>query len=271
VPDDPFEPSGRRRVADLDPLDALDVIEPDDPAPGGVLHRPATRPAALARLAAQAEPWVAWFGVRRLAATVATVVVVVAAGWWLLRAPAPPTEAGLPRAVTASSAPTVSGPPAEPAPAPTTTSTSRSVLVVHVAGAVAAPGVYELPGAARAADAVTAAGGATADAELDALNLAAPLQDGERVYVPIVGEPLPPPAPVSPGSANAPALPPGPVNVNRAAAEELQGLPGVGPATAQAIVADREANGPFASVDELERVRGIGPAKLAVIRPLVTV
>jgi competence protein ComEA len=87
--------------------------------------------------------------------------------------------------------------------------------------------------------------------------------------VPVVGEAVPPPVgpPEAPGSSVAP----GPVDLNRATATELDALPGVGPATAQAIVSHRDANGPFASIDDLEQVRGIGPAKLDAIRPLVTV
>jgi competence protein ComEA len=152
-------------------------------------------------------------------------------------------------------------------PASTTTA-APSAVVVHVAGAVAAPGVYELPAGARVVDGVAAAGGALVEADVGALNLAAVVADGQRVYVPRIGEPRPPelgPAP-APGSSVAA----GPVDLNAASAAELDGLPGVGPATAQAIVDHREANGPFASVDDLEAVRGIGPAKLEAIRAHVT-
>ena len=124
-------------------------------------------------------------------------------------------------------------------PSPPTIATGT--VVVHVAGAVVAPGVYELGAGARAADAVTVAGGASPEADVDALNLAAPLQDGERVYVPVVGEAVPPPVAAPTSSAAV-----GPVDLNRATVDELDGLPGIGPATAQAIVAHREANGPFA-------------------------
>ena len=269
MPDDPFE---QRRVADADPLAAFDVL-PSDPR----LRRPDAHPSHIARLRAQLEPWVAWFGLRRLAGTVVMIVAVVAAGWWLLRAPAPPTEAGLPRAGAAVPASTPPGTDAASAAGSgattgvtTTTVAVPAAIVVHVAGAVAAPGVYELPGGSRADDAVRAAGGATAGAELDALNLAAPLRDGERVYVPVEGEPAPPPPPAGAGPPEASAAPSGPVNLNAAGVDELEALPGVGPATARAIVTHRETNGPFASIDDLERVRGIGPAKLEAIRPLVT-
>ena len=108
-------------------------------------------------------------------------------------------------------------------------------------------------------DAVTVAGGPIADADLDGLNLAAPLADGQRVYVPHAGEVDP--AAVPSGGPAAPAesgddVHRGPVNVNTATADELEALPGVGPATAAAIVDDRTRNGPFVSVDDLERVPG---------------
>jgi competence protein ComEA len=209
------------------------------------------------------QPWVEWFGVRRLTVVAVTLIALVAGGWWLLRSPAPPTEAGLPYAATTTTA-TSSAPPTSLARAPTT---SAADLVVHVAGAVVHPGVYRLPGGSRADAAVDAAGGPSADADLDALNLAAPVTDGERVYVPAAGEVVVPAVGASPGAAT---TVPGPVDINRATAEELDALPGIGPATARAIVDHRESNGPFAAVDELEDVRGIGPAKLDAIRDLVT-
>jgi len=261
VPDDrdPFE-----RLRSAGPLDP----DPLDPLAERTLARPRPGQPALGLLRERAEPWVAWFGVRRVVATALTVVLVVAAGWWLLRAPAPPTEAGLPHAGGSGGTTTTGSPSA----AATTTmvppaSTAPAAVVVHVAGAVASPGVYELPGEARAADAVAAAGGAVPGAEVDALNLAAPLTDGERVYVPVEGEavPQPPPRAGPPGTVAA-----APIDLNRATADELDALPGIGPSTAQAIVAHRDANGPFASIDDLEEVRGIGPAKLEALRPLVT-
>jgi competence protein ComEA len=150
---------------------------------------------------------------------------------------------------------------------PTSTVASGRVIV-HVAGAVLLPGVYELRPGSRVDDAVQGAGGATPDAELGRINLAAPLVDGDQIYVPAVGEdvPLPAPGSVAPDPASTPS---GPVDVNRASAVDLETLPGVGPATAAAIVAERERNGPFASFEELERVPGIGPAKLARLVGLV--
>ena len=196
---------------------------------------------------------------------------------WLVRAPVPATEAALPIAAPATSdaTPTLP-PPSAPGTGPAATSAVPAAparIVVHVAGAVVAPGVYEVAPTARAADAVAAAGGPTADGELDALNLAAPLADGERIYVPRVGEvdPTAVPAGGAPAPPGATAAPAGPVDLNTATAEQLDTLPGVGPSTAAAIVDDRARNGPFASVDDLDRVTGIGPAKLDALRDLVTV
>ena len=161
----------------------------------------------------------------------------------------------------------------EESSAPAPPARPPALLVVDVAGAVASPGVYELRSPARVIDAVTIAGGPIADADLDGLNLAAPLADGQRVYVPHAGEVDP--ATVPAGGLSVPTesvgdRTRGPVNVNTATAAELESLPGVGPATAAAIVDDRTRNGPFASVDDLERVPGIGPAKLAALRDQVT-
>jgi competence protein ComEA len=164
-------------------------------------------------------------------------------------------------------------------------STVPTEVVVHVAGAVGRPGVQRLPGGSRVVDAVDAAGGANPDADLARVNLAVPVQDGQQVYVPRVGETPPPPvagaagpSSASPGSSGSPgsfagASGPGstqPVNINTASADELDTLPGVGPATAEAIIAYREQSGPFTSVDQLLDVRGIGDAKLAQLRDLVT-
>jgi competence protein ComEA len=212
--------------------------------------------------------WTGWVGAGRIVTGAVFVVAVVAGGWWLLRTPPPPTEAGLPYAAT-STAPAMpdSGPQASTA-MPTATA-QPAVIVVHVAGAVAEPGVYELPAGSRVGAAIETAGGPSRRADPGALNLAAPLADGERVYIPKVGETVPR-VPVEDAPAGS-AAPAGPVDLNRATAEELDTLPGIGPTTAAAIVDHREENGPFASVDDLEAVRGIGPAKLDAIRDLVAV
>ncbi|MCL2424093.1 MAG: ComEA family DNA-binding protein [Micrococcales bacterium] len=145
-------------------------------------------------------------------------------------------------------------PPAVAAPVP-------DVVVVHVVGAVARPGVFTLPGGSRVADAVEAAGGATDEADLAGVNLARALVDGEQLYVPRPGEVLPG-APEGPAGADD-----GLVDLNRASQSELETLPGVGPVIAGRIVAAR----PFASVDSLQQVSGIGPATMTRLRDLVKV
>ncbi len=234
------------------------------------------RPAPRLSLARHVQATLAFVGVGRLAVSAASVALVAAGCWWLLRAPAPPIERSLPFTAMPSSASstTAASAPAEVvrADAPTT-GTTPATIVVQAAGAVNAPGVYTLPGGARIHELITAAGGPVAGADTDALQLAAVLGDGQRVYVPVVGEVpagsvLPVGQPPSPDPAAAPAA--GPLDVNTATVEELDGLPGIGPATAAAIVAHRESNGPFGSVDDLLEVRGIGPAKLSALVGLVT-
>jgi competence protein ComEA len=221
------------------------------------------RPPGPTSWRSRAQAWIDWFGVARLVTSAVAVVVVGAGVVWLVRSPPPPTEASLPMTTADhSTAPgSTTGDTVAAAEPPT-----PPVVLVHVAGAVVEPGVYELTPDARVRDAVVAAGGPTTDADRDALNLAAPVVDGTRVYVPEIGEELPPDA-LAPGGSDAPR---GPIDVNRATVEQLDELPGVGPATAAAIVTERERNGPFVTVDDLDRVPGIGPAKLAALRDLVT-
>jgi competence protein ComEA len=143
---------------------------------------------------------------------------------------------------------------------------TAATVTVHVVGEVRHPGVYELPGGARARDAVEAAGGLLGDAEEAAINLARVVIDGEQIAVPRQGE--------ASGAAvgGAVAVTPGApakVDLNTATAEQLDALPGVGPATAAKIIADRTTNGPFRSVDDLMRVSGIGPAKFESLKDLV--
>jgi competence protein ComEA len=133
-------------------------------------------------------------------------------------------------------------------------------LVVDVVGAVRRPGVYRLRHGARVQDAVARAGGVTARADPVAVNLAAPLVDGEQVVVAARG---------AVGGAASGAAPSSPVSLSTATAEQLDALPGIGPVTAQKIVDYRQAHGPFTSVDGLDAIPGIGPAKLAELRPLV--
>ncbi len=142
-------------------------------------------------------------------------------------------------------------------------------LVVHVAGAVRRPGVYRLREGARVDDAVQRAGGSTRRAELTQLNLAAKLEDGRQVVVP-VRTPVSG-APGSSSGASAPAAAAGPLNLNTATLEQLDGLDGVGPATARKILQYREQHGGYGRVEELGQITGIGPKRLAAFREQVTV
>ena len=192
----------------------------------------------------------------RIVVGVLLLALVAVAAWFVMRTPggaAPETL--LP----------IAGSSSDPA-ASTTTATVAELLVAHAAGAVVNPGVYQLPSGARVTDLIDAAGGPTADADVDRLNLAAPITDGERVYVPRLGEVIAA-SNLSASSAEAD----GPLNLNTATLEQLDALPGIGPTTAKAIVDERERRGSFSSVDDLLDVRGIGPAKLEAIRELVTV
>lgn len=160
-------------------------------------------------------------------------------------------DAGVPRAVESSAS-------ARPS-APVT-------VTVHVVGAVRRPGVYRLPGGSRAIDAVTAAGGLLGNADQGSVNLARVVADGEQVAVPVAGAP----GGAGSGGGGVPGGPAAKVDINSATAEQLDALPGVGPATAAKIIADRTANGPFRSVEDLLRVPGIGAKKLDALRDLVT-
>lgn len=141
-------------------------------------------------------------------------------------------------------------------------------LFVHVTGAVARPGVYPLPMGALVQDAVGAAGGVLPGAATDHLNLAEALADGQQVYVPAMPTASRRPTPGTPGPASPGS---GLLSLNSATAAELEALPGIGPVLAMNIVAYREAHGPFARIEDLLRVAGIGPAKLEQIQPFLQV
>ena len=136
-------------------------------------------------------------------------------------------------------------------------------LVVHVVGAVRRPGLFRVADGARIADALARAGGPTRRADLSAVNLAAPLADGQQVIVPLR---LPPGVAPPPGAVAAGAK----VSLAVATVEQLDELPGIGPVTAQKIVDWRTSNGPFRSVEDLDDVPGIGPARIETLRELVT-
>lgn len=168
---------------------------------------------------------------------------------------------------------------------------AAQTIFVHVAGSVRNPGIVKLEGGARVADAVEGAGGFADDARIDSVNLARAVQDGEQIVVlstdaqgDAAGAAGAGGAAGGTGTAAAGAQgtsvqganpqgtnPQGKVNVNTASESDLQALPGIGPSTAKKIVEDRASNGPFSSVDDLERVSGIGAKKLAAIADLVCV
>jgi competence protein ComEA len=150
--------------------------------------------------------------------------------------------------------------PSSGAPAPAATR-----LVVYVVGAVRRPGLYRLAEGSRVADAVARAGGVTRKADPAALNLAAPLADGEQVLVPAR---LPAAVAASQGAA-VPGVPAGPIQLSSATAEQLDSLPGIGPATAQKILDYRAEHGAFRSVEELDEVPGIGPTRVEQLKGLV--
>jgi competence protein ComEA len=150
-----------------------------------------------------------------------------------------------------------------PLPTPAATPTPRP-LRVYVSGAVRHPDVYTLPPDSIIKDALVAAGGATAEADLDRINLALPVADGQHVYVPRLGEespPVPSPSIQSPSD--------GKININTADAAALESLPGIGPVIAQRIIDHRLANGPFTQIEEIMDVSGIGPATFEKVKDLI--
>lgn len=147
---------------------------------------------------------------------------------------------------------------------------AESEVYVDVDGAVASPGVYRLKDGARVAQAIDAAGGLAPEADVTGLNRASKVTDGQKIYVPKVGEQQAVAAGgavVASGTNDTAGL----ININTASAAELQTLSGIGPSVAQSIIDERTKNGPFASVDDLMRVSGIGEKKLAKIKDCICV
>ena len=208
---------------------------------------------------------VKWFGLSRIIGSVVSLLFVALAGWWLLRIPPPPPEASLTFAGTTVAARATAD--------LTPISVSSMSITVHVAGAVNNPGIYKLRSGARFNDGVIAAGGATDQADLNSVNLAMLLNDGEQIYILKRNEkPHTITAQRSPSSATGGSAGSGNskvaiININTASLAELEQLPGVGPSTAKAIIDYREKNGAFVTVQDLINVRGIGPAKLDEILP----
>ena len=292
------DPDAPSRAAEV-----LDRLVRERPS-GGSLRRsrqrrrePAHPESAEGDLGPVGSPW-DWLRRRAAIALVVLVLLAAVAGVTFFRRP-PPIEDRLPVAGEAGSVPSTTAAGAA-GPAPGTEGGAEeggaagddgaagggdggaggpTQVVVHVAGAVTSPGVVRLSTGSRVVDAVSAAGGLRADADPDRVNLAAPLTDGQRVVVPVLGQP----APVDVGGGAGTAATagadgvdgggsvPGPVDLNTATAEQLDTLPGVGPSTAAAIIEHRDSAGPFRSVDALLDVRGIGEAKLEALRDLVTV
>jgi competence protein ComEA len=219
----------------------IDSVETEPPSPG-----PAPR----------GRPWLA-IGAAVLAVAVAAATLLVAAR----PAPSVGIDGGTSEAAVVDKGGTL---------ATGLASSPAGMLVVEVGGAVLRPGVYRLPSGSRVADAVAAAGGygprVDAEAADQALNLAAPLVDGEQVHVPRRGESSQAGGGGA-GAGSSPAAAGGLVDLNHASAEALDALPGIGPATVAKIMAAR----PFASVDDLETRKVLGAATLAKIRALVTV
>jgi competence protein ComEA len=161
--------------------------------------------------------------------------------------------------------------------------TAAGKVVVHVAGTVKKAGVVRLPRGSRVHEAIAAAGGASPGADLDRLNLASLLEDGQKIYVPRRGEAAPTDKSAPAGTSGAGAAEAegtggpagegsgGKINLNTATAEELAELPKVGPVLAQRIVDWRTQQGPFKSPEELDAVDGVGPKMLETLLPLVTV
>jgi len=249
--------------------------------------------------------WWRWFGGRRIVTVVLGVPGAAVLGWWLLRVPPVPVEATLPfsDAVVLPVPVSVPGSPV-PQPPDSAPGVAHPLVHVHVVGAVVTPGVYALPLGSRGDDALRAAGGPLASADLSRINLAVPLTDAVQVFIPRRGEPRRQPTTSAPPSAAAgrgtaapsetasgspesssgghaldssstatasPVASSGRVRLNFAGVKELDALPGIGPATASAIVDHRRRNGPFRTLDDLDAVNGIGPARIAALRDLVVV
>ena len=162
-------------------------------------------------------------------------------------------------------------PPPTPTRAPTAT---PEPIQVYVSGAVARPGVYALPWDSRVEQAIAAAGGSTADADLLRVNLAQRVHDEQQIYVPHKSEAVTPvlPTPVSPTPSTGTSSTPGQkVNINTGNAAELEALPGIGPVLAQRIIDYRQTNSPFRRPEDIKNVKGIGDATFERLRDLITV
>lgn len=237
VPDPTRAEIARQRLAELAAQFDASLPDPDRPDPGR-----------------RRKPRLAHVGIRPAHlrfVTVAAAAALVLVVWWLL--------AGRPAEVAVPMTTTVTGEGAAAPPAQA--SDGSAELVIDVAGRVKRPGIVTLPAGSRVHEAIAAAGGLKGRTDTSSLNLARVLTDGEQV---LVGATPTSTAPGAGGSTSA-------VNLNTADLVALDALPGVGPVTAESIVAWREENGPFRSVEDLLDVSGIGEATLADLRDHVTV
>lgn len=258
-------------------LDSLGLLELQLTGPGFVGHRRAGGQPLSARVRGRT-------GVRAAALLGVLAAVVGGCFWWQAGAGGAqmfPLSGGAPAAGEAPGTPGAPGPVTGTTTVPPESDASPSTgsITVHVAGAVARPGVVQLPAGSRLHEAIAAAGGATAAADPDLLNLAAVLEDGQKVLVPVRGEPAPTgqpggvgtPPPASGSGGARPGGGTGKINLNTAGVEELGTLPRVGPVLAQRIVDWRQQHGLFKRVQELDAVDGIGPKLLDALLPLVSI
>lgn len=217
-----------------------------------------------------------WIDLTHVALVLAAIAGLGGMAWalWSPRAPSSPAPIRVVTPPSSTVAITV----------PVTSTTVPTEIIVDVAGAVTSPGPVRVRHGGRVADALAAAGGSRGDADLERVDRAAVLTDGQRIYVPRLGQGDIPDVVGVTGGAGSSSAPEGSsgtgdrtsasggmVDINTAGETELDALPGVGPATAKAIVEYRNAHGRFTSVDGLLEVKGIGPAKMADLRPHVTV
>ena len=212
------------------------------------------------------------------------VVVAVVAGlvwfWAGARSGGVPAASAAPRSASGDGPPGIGPPSSLAAHNGDQTTTTGAPLAVHVAGAVARPGLYHLPAGSRVADALALAGGKLPRADLDRLNLAARLVDGQKILVIRRGDPMPPVEVVSGGGGaglvgaggeSASVGPGEPIDLNTADLAALDSLPGIGPATARAILEERASRGGFRSTRDLLRVPGIGEGRFARLKDRVRV